>query len=87
MTYSDFTKDLIGAVMATGGRMNDPAERAANRVALSIDINSRIYYHHMLDSAREALRPIRELIDEWESSGHLDYAQLRSLVYPTEEAS
>lgn len=41
---------------------NDPAESAANRVALEID--GRIYYHHMLDSAREALKPIRELLDQ-----------------------
>lgn len=41
---------------------NDPAESAANRVALEIE--GRIYYHHLLDSAREALKPIRELLDQ-----------------------
>lgn len=42
--------------------MSDPAEIAANRVALQVE--SRIFYHHMLDSAREALAPIRAVLDK-----------------------
>lgn len=30
----------------------------------------------MITAAEEALRPIRELVAEWEKTGHLDYAKL-----------
>lgn len=42
-----------------GGVVSDPAEVAANRVAQQV--THQIYYHHMLDAAREALKPLREL--------------------------
>lgn len=36
------------------------------------------------EDGREPLNQVRELVDEWESTGHLDYAKLRSLVHATE---
>ena len=42
--------------------MSDPAGSAANRVAMQIE--SRIFYRHLLDSAREALAPIRAVLDK-----------------------
>jgi hypothetical protein len=42
--------------------MSDPAEVAANRVAL--EITDTVYYHHLLDVAREVLEPIREALSE-----------------------
>ena len=44
--------------------MSDPAESATNRVVIQMDIDDRIYYHHLLDSAREALAPIRAILDK-----------------------
>jgi hypothetical protein len=44
--------------------VSDPAEWAATRVVTQMDIDDRIYYHHLLDSAREALAPIRDVLDK-----------------------
>lgn len=72
--------------------MSDPAEAAAQRAA---DVFAGwippFEYDDALDGARQALKPIREVLDRWheESVHHPETWQLMDeigeLVFPTEE--
>lgn len=59
--------------------MSDPVVDAAARAWATIRIPTT-FTKVGEASAREALKPIRQLIEDWESTGHLDYGQLRTLV-------
>ena len=64
---------------------NDPAVEAAHRARGSFTpMKIADIENSQVAAAREALKPIRELIDQWESTGLLDYGALRKLIYTTE---
>lgn len=70
--------------------MTDPAIDAARRAEHASGWWKSGYstpwdHDYATDAAREALTPIRDLLDAWEETGHLDYEKLRALVYTSDE--
>lgn len=72
--------------------MSDPVIEAIHRVdeicqqgrlGIYLNFKSPISREHAV--ALEVLRPIRALLEEWDSGGLLDYGRLQELVYTTEE--
>lgn len=67
--------------------MTDPAVEAAQRAlgVKTLHPAHRNADYLTLAAAREALKPIRELIEMWESTGLLDYAKLKACIYSSDE--
>lgn len=71
--------------------MSDPAVEAAQRSIMASGVWSETHLADRiaLDSAREALKPIRELVENWdvchEAQEMALLAALKPLIYATEE--
>ncbi|WP_078344577.1 hypothetical protein [Mycobacteroides chelonae] len=65
--------------------MSDPAIEAAHRAYGVMGAEATIW-DEAVTAAREALRPIREWVENCEAFGdELDIDDLKKLIYPTEE--
>ena len=70
--------------------MSDPAIEAAQRawtdtVARGARSPNENPWLQSIDAAREALKPIRKIVEDWEATGTLDYEALLKSIFTTEE--
>lgn len=66
--------------------MSDPAYEAARRADdIEPDLKQPDRFGEMVEAAREALKPVRRIVEDWEATGNLDYEALLKSIFTTEE--